>query len=652
MKPLHLFLAASALASCLCAGAAGRNIHLSPGGDDRNDGSAGHPLRTVEAAVSLAQKAADADSVRIILHDGAYYLEHEILLKGMKRVRIEAAPGEHPVIRGDATVSRWRPLGRKDGKGRIGDGVRRKLLKARLRDAGVTDPGGYILRDNRIDLYCGGERQQLARWPDEGFLRSGEALGPTPKSPFGTEEGIFAYEEDRISTWTCEPDICLFGYFYWDWRDSYQVLASIDTEHKTASLQEPCGGIKSGFRFYGVNLLCELDSPGEYYIDRNDGTVYWYPPESYDGTQEVTVSRFPGKYMIRIDGCEDVTMTGIDLKGGRDNALRISNSRNVLLKDVGAAMFGGDALQIASSRKVSVEGCTFETLGHSGIKASGGNRKTLERADYTVFNTLIRDFSLYQHTYEPAVVFDGCGLDILHCEFYGSYSSAMRINGSDVLIEYNYLHDLVKESDDQGGLDMWWNFGYRGVVIRYNLWENILGGSIHGAAGVRFDDMISGQTVYGNIFNNVGSIHFGGVQIHGGKDNVVDNNVFYRCLAAVSLSPWGSDRWKAAINGEDVQKQLHEQVEIDSELYRTRFPELKEDPAGHADRNFIRNNLAVGCRQFFISEHGQNVKENNNAISMGENPQVEPLEHYLEPAFLATYGMKPIPYKEIGRLSR
>lgn len=363
----------------------------------------------------------------------------------------------------------------------------------------------------------------------------------------------------------------------------------------------------------------------------------------------VSVSCYDGDFMLKITDCQDVAVSGLTFIGGRGNAIQVDNSERVSLNKIGVSCFGGDALHITASQGIKVDGCSFKTLGHSGIQASGGDRRTLKEAEYSVTNTIIKDFSLFKHTYEPAVHFSGCGLRVAHCEFSGSSSSAMRIDGSCALVEYNHFHDLVKESDDQGGIDMFYNYGYRGVVIRYNYWEDILGGSACGAAGVRFDDMISGQLVYGNIFKNVGAVHFGAVQIHGGKDNIVENNVFYNCRAGVSFSPWSQESWDRQLDGETVRNQLHVDIDIDGRLYQERYPELKVDIRDHVNRNVIRNNLAVGCKELFHNEQGYNLLQNNSALFLGESAELEKsLEYYLDPDILAGFGLKPIPYKEIG----
>ena len=117
----------------------------------------------------------------------------------------------------------------------------------------------------------------------------------------------------------------------------------------------------------------------------------------------------------------------------------------------------------------------------------------------------------------------------------------MRVEGNDHLIELNAIRHVVQESDDQGGLDMWGNPLYRGVVFRWNRWSDIRGGTLCGAAGIRLDDMISGVSIYGNIFERCGAVHFGGVQIHGGKDNLVDGNFFLDCPRRRQLFPLGPE---------------------------------------------------------------------------------------------------------------
>jgi hypothetical protein len=189
----------------------------------------------------------------------------------------------------------------------------------------------------------------------------------------------------------------------------------------------------------------------------------------------------------------------------------------------------------------------MNTLGCGGADVFGGDHQTLTPGHHVVENCTVSDISRIKRTYTPAVHLNGCGNRIAHNLFEKIPSSAMRIDGNEHLIELNVIRNVVQESDDQGGLDMWGNPLYRGVVIRWNRWSDIRGGTHCGAAGIRLDDMISGVVIHGNIFERCGAVKFGGVQIHGGKENIIDGNLFIDCFAGISFSRWGQKRWLESI---------------------------------------------------------------------------------------------------------
>ena len=629
-----------------------KDYYVSPKGSDSAPGTAQKPWKTIGKAVSVIRQ--EQEDVRLIVGDGEYPVTSAIILSGnrSKKVSVEAAPGASPVLYGDRELSGFSRTTDRSVLSRLAPGMRGKVVECNLKSLGISDYGEACRKENLADLYYDGVRQKLARYPDEGFTRSGKVLGPTPKDDESCVEGIFSFRSDRLGRWAEEDEPWIHGYYRWDWSEDYHHITGIDPGSGAITLEAPWHryGYKSGFKFAGVNLLCELDSPGEYYVDRKKGKLYWYPPLDHFRRGKVEYSVYSGDFMLEISDCEDVVLKGIAFEGGRRNAISVKGCRNVSIEGVRVSRFGGDAIHINESRDIQVAGCLLERLGHRGIRAYGGNRKTLEEAGYVFCNNLVRDFSQFRHTYEPGVSFHGCGLVISHCEFYGCTSSALNLGGNEILIEYNHFHDLVTESDDQGALDMYFNYSYRGVVIRYNLWEDITGGSLHGSAGVRLDDMISGNLVYGNVFRNVGGVHFGGVQIHGGKDNIVENNVFYDCNYAVSFSPWGQNKWDTYLEDEETRKKLYEEVDITGPLYRERYPELEGDIHSGVDHNVVRNNLAIGCREMFFRENGQNLVLNNSGVEMGEGSVLSrPLEYYLNPEVLASYGLQPIPFDKIGR---
>ncbi|MCK4993344.1 MAG: right-handed parallel beta-helix repeat-containing protein, partial [Bacteroidales bacterium] len=215
-------------------------------------------------------------------------------------------------------------------------------------------------------------------------------------------------------------------------------------------------------------------------------------------------------------------------------------------------------------------------------------------------NCHIHNLSRIDRTYTPGIWVDGVGTTITHCKIHDVPSSAMRINGNDHMIEYNEIHNVLTESDDQGAIDMWGDPTYRGNVFRYNyLYDIGPDGSnneinIHGvSAGMRFDDAISGNLVYANIFRNSSGGAFGAIQIHGGKENLIQNNLFYQCSAGISFTPWSYERWMnylMSVGG------LLDFFERNKNLYIAHYPELinlKED----LNKNTAIQNIFLQCKK-------------------------------------------------------
>lgn len=98
----------------------------------------------------------------------------------------------------------------------------------------------------------------------------------------------------------------LHGYFKFDWRDTFVKVSSIQPDAPPASTATratrapgssftvttdrktpPQYPYQPGCRFYAVNSLGLLDSPGEYYISRSSGDLYFMPPTAAGVTESV-----------------------------------------------------------------------------------------------------------------------------------------------------------------------------------------------------------------------------------------------------------------------------------------------------------------------------------------------------------------------------
>jgi hypothetical protein len=288
--------------------------------------------------------------------------------------------------------------------------------------------------------------------------------------------------------------------------------------------------------------------------------------------------------------------------------------------------------------------CDVYSMGRGGVVLSGGNRKTLEPGELLVENCDIHTLSRIDHTYTPAVLVDGVGHRVVHNRLHDLASSALRVGGNDHLIAYNEVFRAVLESDDQGGADMYGNPTYRGNRYLFNYWHHIgapygplAADSKLGQAGIRLDDAICGTLIYGNIFerSSSGRTGFGAIQIHGGKDNVIDNNVFVDCPVAVSFTAWNDKHWNGFVKDSLIDPA------IDAVLYQTRYPELGR-LSDNLNANQVWRNLVVRCGEFTrrdpkTSTFLGNIVTNDAAFRF--QAAAPRFEHP---------GLAPIPIAEIG----
>lgn len=164
----------------------------------------------------------------------------------------------------------------------------------------------------------------LARWPNKGTVQMGNILdpGPTRKdADLQTRGGTFNYTYDRPELWTQADDIWLDGIFGYSWEWSYNKIASIDTENKSITLAygEMSGLFKNWYPdfHFAQNLLEEIDMPGEYYIDRSQGILYFMPTAAFQADNpEITVSMLKTP-MINTANTSYVTFEDLILENGR-----------------------------------------------------------------------------------------------------------------------------------------------------------------------------------------------------------------------------------------------------------------------------------------------------------------------------------------------
>lgn len=221
----------------------------------------------------------------------------------------------------------------------------------------------------------------------------------------------------------------------------------------------------------------------------------------------------------------------------------------------------------------------------------------------------------------------------------------MRIEGNDHLIEYNEVHDAIRESDDQGAMELFRNPTYRASVrhlVAPMTWTAPATAACR-PGGIRLDDAISGMLIYGNVFVRAANGAFGAIQINSGRDNVIDNNLFIDCAQGVSGGyRTGNNVWKELRAGSWPQDFFR------NDLYRSRYPGIADllSPPGinHAWRNVFVN------RPVDLSGNRAGLDLLGNIMLARDPGFVDPDHRRLRPqsGISGAAGFRPIPVEEIG----
>ena len=601
------------------AGPAGKEFFVSPNGDDAAAGTQSRPFRTLEHARDAVRRLKQVSGVphggvSIFLRAGKYELTHSFTLtaedSGSENapIRYRAWGNERVTLTGGRAITNLGPLTDPEALRRISPVYHAYIRQADLRALGITDFGKITPRGFRVfhpaglELFFDGKPMTLARWPNAGDyvrvsrLPVGEAAKIKSISSQGSESGAFFYSGARPSRWASDPGIWVHGYWRYDWADDYAHIRDLDTKTQLITLDRSPGnyGIAAGQRYYYLNVLEELDTPGEWYLDRKHGLLFFWPPAK-DGSAEVSLVEGP---LIDVRGASDISIEKLILENGRGDGVDIEDGVRVRVAGCTLRNLGNWGAVVQSGADSGVISGDIYATGAGGIRITGGDRKTLTAARNYAVNNHIHDFARWVFTYRPAILLDGVGIRVAHNLIHDAPHTAILIHGNDNVIEYNNIHDVVTETNDAGAFYIGRSYTERGNIVRYNYFHHI-GRPDQDARGVYLDDCSSGTTVFGNIFWRVRQA----VILGGGRDNHIENNVFVESEPAIKMDDrcmTSNPVWQGMVRGE--LKQGIDAIRPEWDLYLRHYPDLASIEQYYArgsgvppEGNVIARNIAVGA---------------------------------------------------------
>lgn len=619
---------------------AGKEYYVSPKGDDSNPGTLEKPFATLISARDAVRKNNDGtkDAPNVIyLRQGIYRLKSTFELnerdncttyRPYQREKVSIVGSVAVPISAVREVKNPRILNRLPS-GRTAPVYGVDLQKLGIQDFGEIGPRGfrrpYIPAP--LELMIDTTPLNVARYPNKG--QEGIKVGKIIKRGSVTRNGqkpidggTFHYSDERINRWTEGKDIWISGVFGPPYADSTVKIKSIDTEKKLITTEHPhmygfsSHDKKHKYRtYYALNLLEELDTPGEFFADKSTGYLFFiYPEEIKANAQtqyEISILKDP---MVAIEGACHVKLQGITFENtrgigvyierGESNTLENCTLRNIgivavcigkgsthdhlyrhgftgksLSRDLGSwheHIYQNTAFNREGGKNNGIRHCKIYNIGAGGISLGGGDRKTLEPAGNYVADSHIHHINRWGKTYKAAINIDGVGNKIQHNHIHHCTGNAIYLHGNDHLIEFNHIHHAVLESGDMGAYYMGRDPSEYGNVFQYNFMHDNGNDTAknHGVFGVHLDDYASGLIVKGNIFYNVG--HETGVNMgyHTFINNIfVDNENAVKAHSGIraGANPEKFHRWTRGRLG---KKRLREDVDITKPPYSTKYPDL------------------------------------------------------------------------------
>lgn len=315
------------------------NLYVSPTGNDGNSGTIAQPLQTLEAA-KLAARKHRGQTVTVEFESGTYRLKQTVLFteKDSGNITYRAKNSAHVVFSGSQEFTpQWSKYNE-------------HTLKCTVPNQFEAD-----------QLFVNGERQILARYPNED---------PSVRIFHGYAKD--AISPERVAKWS-DPS---GGYFHvmhvHMWGDFHYKILGKGGEN---SLKMEGGwqnnrplGIHDEYRFV-EGVFEELDSPGEWYLDRHQHTLYWYPRSGTDLNQCV-IEGPQLKSLLELQGVEGLKFQGITFQ---HTTRTFMDNREPLLRS-DWTIYRGGAIHFKGASNCQIEDSTFENLGGNAIFVDGKNQ--------------------------------------------------------------------------------------------------------------------------------------------------------------------------------------------------------------------------------------------------------------------------------------
>ena len=532
-----IFVVVTALA--IPAGAQDSMLYVAPTGDDTNPGTEAQPFRTLPRAQQEVRKIITgglSGNVTVALRDGTYYFPETLTFDNRDSgtrdhsITYAAYPGEKVVLSGGRRITGWKP----EDKGRWSVVVPEVAA------------GQWYFRE----LYVDGKRAIRARTPNANAKEPYYGLLSAKLSDDRRSCELNFGRALGASNWENISDVEVVSITSFEITRKQLLSANVNGTISTTPFHT-----KSGYpeprtppagRCYLENAFAFLDEPGEWYLDRSNGVLRYWPHDGEDmrkaeviapvlihlievkGTtvQPVKNLRFRNltfahsAWPLPTDGYfgfQACTFLPTDWVYGRmEAALSFQFAQSCRIEDCEIAHTGGYGVELRRGCSANtIQGNQFFDISANGIMIGEGRGEQYETnsaklvRNNQVINNLIHDCGV---SYYGAVgIWVGftenthVAHNLIHDLPYSGISVGWQwdkqpTNCKSNVIEYNHVHHVMQMMNDGGAI---YTLGNQpGTIIRDNVVHDV-GNTHNQARGLYLDQGSSGFLVESNVIYRV-----------------------------------------------------------------------------------------------------------------------------------------------------
>lgn len=529
------------------------DLVVAPYGDDSNPGTLEAPLKTFEKAKEMLKAENASGAVTVWFREGTYEITDTVEFTSADKsdVLYRSYPDEKVVFSGAKEIGgNWSET--------TINGV-----KAFVTDMPVENDSDYFR-----SLFKGSKRLPRSNYPKEGMFKvadpkTDEAAVPENEANFFTKSVVFyAHPSDMLDFANAQDVDVRIMHF---WCDELMPVHSVDAAAGRVETTKPTAmTVRVEDNYIFENVKETLSAPGEWYLDRSEGKLY-YIPEEGDTLENTVLYAGMTECLMTVNGAENISFQGINFEKtdwehiGKDGSFsgKVFDESHPLYDNIEygathpqAAFEVPAAIHISASSGINFTDCRFENISYTAVKFENASKNC--NITSCRFNEIGANAVFIHGDFVVPATTESINVTDCHISSYGRIFN----NAIGILLTHAIDCDLTNNEIHDGwytGISVGWNWGYspnstNNINISNNLIYDIGNGwlSDMGAIytlGIQPDTVISGNVIY-NVGCDEGRYGYGGWGIYldeGSSGMLVEKNLVYDCSSQTFHQHYGKD---------------------------------------------------------------------------------------------------------------